>query len=413
MFFYKLITFILAPVIFVYHILRIVQKKECWESVKEKFTFKQKVRPEGQVIWLHAASVGEVNIIINIIREFYNNGKYLNFLVTTSTQASAKLFKNKGLKNSCHQFVPIDISFAVHRFLQHWQPSIAIFIESELWPNIIHASADRCKIFLYNARMSNLSYRKWLLFPQFLKKLLNRFTDIVVSSKVDSQYYKKFSAENTKFLGNLKYAAPPLDYDINNLKLLRSVLLGKKIWVAASLHVGEEEKILYVHKELKKNIKNLFTIMIPRHPCRDSKIKELLQKNKCSYISDIKEFDRSTELMLISKIGVLGDYFRLTEIVFMGGSLVNIGGHNIIEPAKLLCIIMMGPYYYNFKEITEDFIKKEAMIIVKDKEQLYEQLSLAFKEIKLKDKLVKNALLAAQKYQNIIRKLVDNISKFI
>ena len=166
-------------------------------------------------------------------------------------------------------------------------------------------------------------------------------------------------------------------------------------------------------KNLKKEVGNLFTIIIPRHPYRETGIKDLLKKNNCPFISNIEEFKKNSELMLVSQIGVLGDYFRLTEIIFMGGSFVRVGGHNIIEPAKLLCAILMGPYYCNFEEITKDFIKKEAILIVENQEQLYKQVLLLFKDIKVRNKLIKNAMYAAQKYDNLIDDVIENVEKFI
>ena len=409
---YRIIVFLISPFIFIHYIARLFRGRETLQSIADRFAFFQHERPKGEIIWMHGVSVGEVSVVINIIKIFQQQKNIPYFLVTTSTQSSKELFKNSLLKNSCHVYAPLDMTFVVKRFIRHWRPKTVVFIDSELWPNLIFQIAEEgIPILLFNARMSDDSYKKWLFFQTFIKNILKKFYIIAACSKRDYNYYNYLSEQNTILLGNLKYAAPSLNCNTKNLRALRSKLSSKRIWVAASLHAAEERQILDTHNQLKKEIKNLFTVIVPRHPIRRKSIELMLRKDQISYICNIKAYQERNELMLVSEIGVLGDYFRISEIVFIGGTFAKIGGHNLLEPSKLRCAILMGPFFYNFQDITESVIAKDAVRIVHGSKELSKELSLLMRNDDLRATLVQNAFDASQRHGDVIHRVVEEIQK--
>ena len=410
---YRILGIFLLPIITLYMLVRLFQKKESITSVLHKFTILQNKVSNKKVIWFHAASVGEVNIVIPLVKKIMNERSDLHCLVTTVTQTSAKVFKSNKIKNTTHQFLPLDIVFIVNNFLKHWSPRVIIFIESELWPNIIHQAAKNTPILLFNGRLSDASYRKWKRYKRFISKLLKKFALILPSSKLDYERFADFTKDNLKFIGNFKYSAPTLNYSKQYVDLLKEQLKNRSVFVAASTHNGEERILFEVYKKLKKQISGLFTIIIPRHPHRADKIKAEAQRYQLNCVENINDFEENSDILLVSEFGVLGNFFHFTEIVFIGGSLINIGGHNILEPAKLGTAIIIGPYFSNFREIVEEFDQKNAICIVKKVEDFEKKLLNLFQDLEYKKELISNAKNISSKHANITQITIESIYKII
>ena len=410
---YRILSIFLFPIIILYMLIRLFQKKESITSVLNKFTILQNKAPSKKVIWFHAASVGEVNIVIPLVKKIMNERSDLHCLVTTVTQTSAKVFKSNKIKNTTHQFLPLDIVFIVNNFLKHWNPRVTIFIESEFWPNIIHQTAKNTPILLFNARLSDTSYRKWKRYEQFIGMLLQNFSLILPASKLDCKRFASFTksirTDNLKCIGNFKYSAPTLNYSKQYVDFLKKKLKNKSVFVAASTHGGEEKVLFEIHRKVKKQIPSLFTIIIPRHPHRTDKIKADAQRYKLNCIEDINDFEENSDILLVSKFGVLGNFFHFTEIVFIGGSLVNIGGHNILEPAKLSAAIIIGPYFSNFREIVEEFEKNNAICIVRKIEDFENKLLNLFQNLKYRKELISNAKNISNKHANVAQIAIESI----
>lgn len=411
---YKILSILLFPIIFIYMIFRLIKKKENIKSISQKFVIKSDKRPNNKLmIWFHAASVGEVNMVIPIIKAVINERSDVHCLITTATLTSSKVFKSANIKNTTHQFLPIDVDFLINKFLTHWTPQVAIFIESEIWPNTIDLTTKKLPLLLYNARLSDSSFNKWSKYRNFTSNLLQKFSLIFAASNLDYTRFSTFTKDNLKFIGHFKYSSPPLTYSNEYVKTLKTKLKKKNIFVVVSTHRGEEETIIKLHKEIKKKIPNIFTIIIPRHPKRIEEVISISKNHKLNYITDINDHNHETELLLVAAFGVLGNYFEVADIVFVGGSLVNIGGHNIIEPAKQNCAIIVGPYISNFKDVIDEFNSKKAIIIAKNYEELKNQLLKLFSDANYKNQLINNSKNIITEQKDISKTAVDTIYQYL
>jgi len=353
-FFYQLLlTFILftSPLIILY---RIWKKKENKVRFKEKFCFFSKTRKSGKLIWLHASSVGELMSILPIIN-YYENKKSINqILVTTSTLSSAKIINKLRLKKTVHQFFPIDIIFFSKIFLNYWKPSIAIFVESEIWPSM-YRSINNYKIplLLINARITKKTFKRWSKIKNFSFSIFNNISIAYPQNLETIKFLKKLKVKMIKFIGNLKYIENPYDKKKDLKDTLKSQFKKYKIWVAASTHHNEEILCAESHKILKKKIKNLITIIIPRHIDRVDKISSDLKKKnlKVVFHSSSPNSLKGVDVYLVDVYGESKSFYKISDTVFLGGSLINWGGQNPLEPARYGAKILTGQYIQNFKDI--------------------------------------------------------------
>ena len=318
------------------------------------------------------------------------------------------------MNNTTHQFLPIDLSFVVKRFINYWNPKIVIFIESELWPNLIdQINIKDIPILLFNGRLSDSSFAMWSKYKNFTSSILRKFSVIYTASQLDYNRFVTFTKDNVKYIGHFKYSSPSLSYSDTYVKELKSKLKNKKVFVAVSTHDGEEEIIVKIHKELKENISNIFTIIIPRHPSRIEEVISLSENYKLDYITDIKDFKDENDLLLISAFGILGNFFEAHDIIFVGGSFANIGGHNILEPAKQNCAIIVGPYTSNFKDLIDEFIKHKAIITTQTTQQLKNELQKLFNDSKYKEQLIKNSTKIINKQKDVFKVALNTIYHYL
>jgi 3-deoxy-D-manno-octulosonic-acid transferase len=366
---YRILSIILYPIIELYIFYRAFQKKEDKHRVMERFGRSSVERPQGDLIWLNAVSVGEANSALILVEELLKNSPETSLLFTTTTLTSAAVIGSKLSTfegRVIHQFSPIDSYFCVKNFLNFWQPSKSIFVESEIWPNLI---AESRKImggtFLVNARISEKSIKKWKIAYLFQFKIFNYFTAIFAQTVEDQKRLQQLTKNKVLFFGNLKSQAQNLPFKAEELEKLKAQIGSRKIWLAASTHKGEEEFVVKAHHQLKKDFPDLLTILVPRHPNRAEEIKALLsginvaQRSKGETISD------STDFYLSDTLGELGIFYRLANFTFIGGSIFEIGGHNPFEAIKLNCtVISSGRGVFNFKEIYEKLDAAKACVII-------------------------------------------------
>ena len=347
---------VLSPIII---LLRIIKKKEDILRFKEKFGFFKKKRIKGNLIWFHGASVGELKSVIPVIKKLSLNPNIKQILVTSNTLSSSKIIKKICNKKVFHQFFPLDTNIISKNFINYWQPSKAIFVDSEIWPNMINnLKKKNINIYLLNGRLSKKSFKRWLFFKNFSSKVFSKFDLCLTSNKETVNYLKKLSAKNVKFIGNLKFA----ESDSKNFYLepkLKKIFSKKKIWCASSTHNSEEIICGKVHLELKKKIKNLLTIIIPRHIERNNKIRLDLEKLglKVHLDTSSKSINQHTDIYLVNHYGKTKLYFNQAIVVFLGGSIINHGGQNPLEAARLGAHILTGPNTHNFTDIYK-FLKK-------------------------------------------------------
>ena len=355
--------------------IRVLKKKEDRIRYKEKLGIYKKKNTDS-VLWFHASSLGEIKSILPLI--FYYNRKNKKILITTVTKSSAEYCKSIFKKNSniIHQYAPLDTPIIVNKFLNYWKPSLAIFVESELWPNLLFQSAKNSKIILVNARLSKKSFKKWIMVKNFAKKIFNQFDLILTQSHETKFLIKKFQIKKIKYLGNLKFCENIQTYNVskNNDK--------NKIpkWVAMSTHNGEESFIIDTMKKIKEKKIQSQCYLIPRHIDRVSKIKSLIEEHNLTYTLHSKKIKKNkvNDFFIVDSYGQANQFLKQTNVVFIGGTIVNHGGQNPLEAARVGCRIFNGPFTQNFTEIF-DFLKKNKISqLIKNKDELADQLIKCF-----------------------------------
>ena len=341
---------IFSPLIF---LIRFFKKKEDLNRFKEKLTFFSKRRKMGKLIWFHSVSVGELLSIVPLIRILEKNKKISQILITSSTLTSANLFKQFNFSKTIHQFFPIDSNFLVKRFLNYWKPHLVVFIDSEIWPNMLQSlKRKNIPIILLNGRITKKTFNRWKIFPNFSKEVFSKFNLCLSSSVETKKYLKELGAKQIKYIGNLKFTQSENEKILINNEL-KKFISSKKLWCASSTHNGEEKFCGIVHKELNKKYKNLLTVIIPRHIERASLIKDELSKlNLKIHIHEPqKKIDPDTEIYIVNSYGKTKSFYSICKNVFLGGSLINHGGQNPLEATRYGCNILHGPNVTNFKEI--------------------------------------------------------------
>jgi len=411
-FLYRIIINLIILFLPIIVLIRLLKKKEDPIRFKEKLSFSSKKKPKGKLVWFHGASVGEVLSVIPLIKKLEENNDITRILVTSNTLSSSKVFKNLNLKKTIHQFYPIDNSYFVNKFLRHWSPSVAIFIDSEIWPNMfIGIKKKSIPLILLNARINKRSYKRWSGISSTSKKLFNKFDLCLASSNESKKHLKLLGAKNIKYIGNLKFTELETNKDTISKKLKKKIL-SKKIWCASSTHENEEEIVAQVHIKLKRQNQNILTIIIPRHINRVTGIIKMLQKLnlKVHMHSSQNKIDDNTDIYLVDIYGKTKMFYSICSTVFLGGSLIKHGGQNPLEAARYGCQILHGPNIWNFDEIYQLLSRSKVSHKVKNINQISEKISLSFSN-KKNTKHIKNKLnLLSNK---ILRLALKEINYFI
>ena len=357
---YKVLGFIFIPIIKINIILRIKKGKELKSRYKERygksiFNFKN----NKKIIWIHAASLGEFKSSDYFINKY---NKKFNILVTTTTVSAAELaIKNYGDK-IIHQFAPLDVDIWINKFLDHWKPNFIIWIESDLWPSTLYNIRKKnIKAILVNLRLSPKSLKRWRLFPSFYDNLLSCFVYIFSQSKLDQERINKITNRKINFIGNLKLKQ-------ENIDLKNDYIFEKKkekniiILMLASTHINEEAILLPSIKEILKKYTNLKIIIAPRHPERSKELVALCSSfNLKSKLLSESNYDYN-KITIIDSFGILNSFYTISDIVFLGGSLIPAGGHNPFEPALKKCAIITGQNIFNWQNIFDNMINENACL---------------------------------------------------
>lgn len=325
-------------------------------------------RPDGKLIWFHAASMGESLSILPVLEEL---PRHLTLLVTTGTVTSAITLTDRmaqlGLRNALHRFVPLDVPAWAARFLDHWRPDAAVFVESELWPNLLAAcERRRIPLLLVNARMSERSFRGWRRAPGLSAQLLGLFARIHPQSPADGDRLRALGATRLEAPGNLKLSAAPLPADDGELARLRPLLADHPVWLAASTHPGEEAVAAAVHRRLVPEWPGLVTVIAPRHAERGTGLAGELGAARRGAGED----PVPGGIWIADTMGELGLLYRLCPIVLVGRSLVGQGGQNPLEPARLGCAVVVGPFTQNFRDPVRLLCDAGALTVVADEDAL-------------------------------------------
>ena len=346
--------------------LRAARGKEIAARLPERRGIDQTTRPDGRLIWLHAASVGETMSILPVLSALARQARDASILLTTGTVTSAALLDQRlpalNLPSVIHRFAPLDVPHWVARFLDHWRPDLAGFVESELWPNILRACQTRAiPAMLINARMSARSFAAWSRAPATARFVLSHFALIRARGTEDAGRLRALGATTVAVAGDLKRAAPALPADPDMLRDLGARLAGRPVWLAASTHPGEEPLIRAVHDAILPRHPGLLTIVVPRHPERGAALSAQLRAPRRL----AGDGPPAEGLWIADTLGEMGLWYRLAPIAVIGRSLVAPGGgQNPLEPARLGCAIAIGPHYANFTEHVTGLRDAGALTIV-------------------------------------------------
>lgn len=354
---YALAGRLAAPLVRGYLKRRLARGKEDAARFGERLGVAGIARPAGPLLWIHGASVGEAQSALPLIARLRQDWPAISILVTTGTVTSARLMAERLPPGVIHQYVPADLPGAVARFLAHWRPDAGLIIESEFWPNLLRGAAARgTRLVLVNGRVSAGSYRNWRRLRPLIAGLLGCFELVLARSPEDHERLAALGARRVERPGDLKAAAPPLGADPAELARLEQALAGRPRWLAASTHPGEDRAAGETHRALAARLPGLLTLLAPRHPERGGEIRRTLEGLGLTVAqrSRGEAVVPETDVYLADTIGELGLWYRLAEIVFVGGSLVPHGGQNLLEPAKLDCAILSGPHTANFARLAAE-----------------------------------------------------------
>lgn len=336
-------------------------------------------RPDGPLVWLHAASVGETNAIVPLIHELKKARPDCAVLLTTGTVTSAHLTASRLSGIALHQFVPLDVPEYVARFVDHWRPDVALFVESEIWPNLILASAARnVPLVLVNARMSKTSYRRWRRHIHVARALFSRFAAILAQDRQFAERFIQLGAPRVTAVGNLKSDSPPLPVDAALRDEFRARFGNRPVLLAASTHDAEEIIIADAHRLLRATHPGLVTIIVPRHPARGPAIAETLAgrgfrvtRRAVGDMPDLGDTTPTGGIYLADTLGELGTFFEVAPVAFMGKSLSSEpGGHNPIECVRGGAAVLTGPGWHNFTESFTALIKAKGAIEVRSADEI-------------------------------------------
>ncbi len=413
---YGLASRALSPVLPLWLNRRVKHGKEDKTRLGERYGRTKLARPQTRLVWMHGASVGETMMLLPLIERFLQMDKNLTILVTSGTLTSARLLEDKLPKRAFHQFLPADTPTAINRFFNHWQPDLGVFVESDIWPNLIlTAHKSNIPLALINARMSEKSLAKWQKYKGTAQTLLGGFKLILAADKQTAQGLGQILGKEIELSGNLKQALPPPAFNKTVLKAYKNALADRLIWCAASTHKGEDEIILTAHQHLQKQQKNPFLILAPRHIERKDEIIALIKQAGFSYIlsSSKKPPKQEVDILLMDEMGKMGLVYALSDIAFIGGSLLaGLKGHNPLEPAWLDCAILTGPYYESFADTYNSLISDNG-VLQTSKEKLADDIIQLMQKQAKRKALSKAANNYAKSKTAVLDIVVDRLSPLL
>ncbi|SFR36209.1 3-deoxy-D-manno-octulosonic acid transferase [Litoreibacter janthinus] len=335
---------------------RLADGKEDPDRIDERRGIASQPRPRGELVWFHAASVGESLSLLDLIESLIDERPDLNVLITTGTRSSADLLEARLPDQTIHQFVPLDTRPFVQAFLDHWKPDVAIWTESELWPALIHETHERgIEMISLNTRISHDSYKKWLWVRGAASVLLGKFDLFLAQDRVSAKHLLRLGApsKRVRINGSLKESSGALPHDEPERAAISTALETRPVWLAASTHPGEDQIAAEAQRIARRAAPRLLLIIAPRHPERGSDIAENLRKAgwRVALRSEGAQPDAVVDIYIADTLGEMGLWYRIAPLTFLGGSLVEIGGHNPYEPAALGSAILHGPHVANAKEV--------------------------------------------------------------
>ncbi len=413
---YSAVMRMASPLLPLYLKRRAKRGKEDLARLKERFGYSAQLRPNGPLIWIHGASVGETLMAIPLIERLLEDNSKLHVLVTSGTVTSANLLTQRLPSRALHQYVPIDTPQSAARFLNHWRPDLGLWLESEIWPQLILQSKARdIPLVLLNARLSESSRKGWEKRPKSAKAVFAAFDDILPADRATAQSLSKILSRPCCIFGNLKLTAPPLAADPLEVDRIKSQIIARPVWCAASTHAGEDEVILDAHAALLESRPNALLLLIPRHPERGVNIAHMIDNKALSFTRLNGLVTETEQIILIDNIGKMGLAYRLADIVIMGGSLrPHLKGHNPYEAVQLGCAVLSGPHVSSFEELYADMSAAGAVkIITPNAQAIAAQITALWDASDTRDLLQQNGKTFTQKQSGRMNILLTRLAPFI
>lgn len=392
---------------------RVAKGKEDRTRRLERFGYPTIERPHGPMAWVHAASVGETLAVVPLMRELRRRS--IHVLLTTGTVTSAELARMRLAGEVMHQYVPLDVNPAIARFLDYWQPDIALTVESEIWPMTIMALAERqIPQILVNARMSDRSYDRWRRNAAIGEQLFGRLAMAVAQSDLDAERFRDLGAWPVVVSGNLKVDTDAPACDENVLAIYNAQIGERRTWAAISTADGEEKIAAMVHRALKAHT-GLLTIVVPRHPERCNEIEAMMVEKglKVARRTRGDVITPETDVLMGDTIGEMGLYLRMTDVAFVGRSLAGGGGGNPLEPAMLGCAVLAGPHVENFRESYQRLVRKGGARIVKDAEMLAKAVHFLLGNDLARAKMIDSGRETVQEMRGALTATVKGLEPYI
>ena len=374
---YRAMTRVAGPVFDLALKYRAARGKEDEERIDERKGESSLTRPNTQLIWIHGASVGESLAVLPLIQALLDQDPNMHILMTTGTVTSATLMEQRLPLRARHQFVPVDRPPYVERFLDYWQPDLALWVESEFWPNLmIETHRRNIPMALINARISDESFARWEKQEATISHLLSCFTMCLATDEATHAKLRQLGASQVTSIGNLKFAAEPLPANEDHLTQLRQALEGRPCWLAASTHEGEELLVAKTHRQIQETFPDACCLLIPRHPERGADIAgTLFEYGMAPALRSEGQLPTTdTDIYVADTLGELGMMYRLAPISFIGGSFIPHGGQNPLEAARLRSAVLHGPHVFNFESIYCDMDESGASCLARDETDLAEQV---------------------------------------
>ncbi len=403
-----------APVVSAALRLREREGKEDGARRGERFGVAGHERPEGPLVWVHAASVGETVAAIPLVDRLIGAGS--GVLLTTGTVTAAEVAKRRIPAGAIHQFVPIDTPTSVSRFLDYWHPGLALFAESELWPTMLRSLRLRAlPLAVVNARMSERSFRAWSTVAPLARAVVGRAELFLAQTLADAERLKALGASRVVVCGNLKFDAPPPPADEQAVAALRQAIGNRPVLVAASTHRGEETAVIAAHAELADEGTRLLTILAPRHPERGDAVAAEIAAAGLSFSRRSKgePIDAATDIYLADTIGEMGLWYRVADFAFLGGSMVPHGGQNPIEPAKLLVPILHGGHVGNFRDVYDALVAAGAVTAVEDADTLAAAVRRLIANPDERDRLAREARACVERFGGALERTLGALQPYL
>ncbi|MBM3600596.1 MAG: 3-deoxy-D-manno-octulosonic acid transferase [Alphaproteobacteria bacterium] len=372
-------------------------------------------RPAGPLVWLHAASVGEAQATLSLVARLVEGGRR-HVLVTTGTVTSARLLGQRLPDGAFHQYVPVDRAAWVRRFLAHWRPDLALWVQSEFWPNLVlETKAAGVPMAVINARMSERSFRRWRYLGGLIRPMLEAFALCLAADAEHARRFEALGARAVRVAGNLKFAAAPLPVDSTARQTLNAMIGDRPRWLAASTHDGEELAAIATHRSVASGRPGLLTIIVPRYPERGPQIAELAAASGLAVARRAAgdAIETATDVYVADTMGEMGLFYEVAPIVFVGGSITPRGGHNPIEPAAFDCAILHGPDMANNREIAAELAAAGATLVVNDATALADEVTRLFADPALRAERAKAARRVTADSGAVLDRVLDVLAPYL